>query len=85
MTSAAVFQYDSNKIVTLISMILYVPINNFSVMSGWVFLGWTSTKQQIKFIAQGHNTLSLPAVFAVDEVFCSRTQHIASACSICSG
>ena len=26
-------------------LILYVPVNNFSVMSGRVFLGWTSTKQ----------------------------------------
>ena len=26
-------------------LILYVPVNNFSVMSGQVFLGWTHTKQ----------------------------------------
>ena len=26
---------------------LYVPVNNFSVMSGWIFLGPTSTKQRI--------------------------------------
>ena len=26
---------------------VYVPVNNFSVMSGWVFLGWTSPKQRI--------------------------------------
>ena len=26
-------------------LILYVPVNMFSVMSGWVFLGLTSTKQ----------------------------------------
>ena len=31
--------------VCLIDLILYVTVNNFSVMSGWVFLGWTSTKQ----------------------------------------
>ena len=30
--------------------------NSFSVMSGWVFLGLTSTKQRIKCLAQGHNT-----------------------------
>ena len=39
--------------------ILYVPVNNFSAMSGWVFLGWTSTKQRIKCLAHGHNTVPL--------------------------
>ena len=29
----------------LFDLILYVPVNNFSVMLGQVFLGWTSTKQ----------------------------------------
>ena len=33
--------------VCLIDLILYVPVNNFSVMSGQVFLGLTSTKQGI--------------------------------------
>ena len=28
------------------------------VMSGWVFLGLTSTKQWIKCLAQGHNTVT---------------------------
>ena len=27
-------------------LILYIPVNNFSVMSGEVFLSFTSTKQQ---------------------------------------
>ena len=31
--------------IILFDLILYVPVNNFSVMSGQVFLGWTSTKQ----------------------------------------
>ena len=35
----------------------YVLVNKFSVMSGQVFLGWTSTKQRIKCLAQGHNTV----------------------------
>ena len=35
----------------LFVLMLYVPV----VMSGRVFLGWTSTKQQIKGFAQGHN------------------------------
>ena len=42
----------------LIVFILYVPVSNFSVMSGRVFLGLTSTKQGIKCLAQGHNTMS---------------------------
>ena len=29
----------------LFDLILYIPVNNFSVMSGWVFPDWTSTKQ----------------------------------------
>ena len=36
-------------------LILYVPVNNFSEMSGRVFLCWTSTKQRKKCLAQGHN------------------------------
>ena len=35
------------------------PSNNFSVMSRRVFLGWTSTKQRIKCLAQGHNAVPL--------------------------
>ena len=46
------------QITCLFDWILYVPVNNFSVMSGPVFLGWTSTKQRIKFLAQGHNSAS---------------------------
>ena len=38
-------------------LILYVPVNNYSVMSGCAFLGWTSTKQRIKCLAQEHNTV----------------------------
>ena len=39
---------------------LYVPVNNFSAMSGQfpAFLGWTSTKQQITCLAEGHNTVT---------------------------
>ena len=41
----------------------YIPVNNFSVMSGQlpVFLCWTSTKQRIKCLAHGHNTVILQA------------------------
>ena len=40
-------------------LILYVPINNFSVMSVQVFLGWNSTKQGLMCLAQWHNAVSL--------------------------
>ena len=33
-------------------LIFYVPVNNFSIMLGCAFLGWTSTKQRIKCLAQ---------------------------------
>ena len=39
-------------------MILYVPVNNLLVMSGLVFKGWTSTKQGLMCLAQGHNTVA---------------------------
>ena len=39
----------------IFSLILYVPVNNFSVMSGRVFLGLTSTEQGLICLAQGHN------------------------------
>ena len=34
----------------------YLPVNNFSVTSGRISLGWTSIKQWKKCLAQGHNT-----------------------------
>ena len=47
--------------MALIVLMLYVPINNFSVMLGQflVFLGWTITKQRVKCLAQGHKTVTL--------------------------
>ena len=47
----------SLSILCLFDLILYFPVNNFSVMLGRVFLGWTSTKQRLMCLAQGHNTL----------------------------
>ena len=41
--------------IVYLSLILYVPVNNFSVMSGQIFLGWTGTKQGLMCLAQGHN------------------------------
>ena len=43
------------SIFVLFGLILYILVNNFSVMSGQDFLGLTSTKQRIKCLAQGHN------------------------------
>ena len=34
------------------------PINNLSVIKGQVFLGWTSTKLGLMFLAQEHNTVT---------------------------
>ena len=42
----------------LFGFILYIPVNNISVMLGWSSMGWTSAKQWIKHLAQGHNTVS---------------------------
>ena len=39
----------------LFDLILYVPVNNFTVMPGWDLLGWASTKQGLMCLAQGHN------------------------------
>ena len=39
-------------------LILYIPVNSFSAMSGRVFLGWTSSKQVWMCLAQGHNTVT---------------------------
>ena len=43
----------------LFVLILHIPVNNCSDMSGPIFLGWTSIKQWIKCLSQGHNTVSL--------------------------
>ena len=42
----------------LFDLILYIAVNNFSTMSGRVFLGWTSYKQGLMCLAQGHNTVT---------------------------
>ena len=40
-------------------LILCIPVNNVSIMSEWVFLGLTSTKQRIKCPPQGHKPVPL--------------------------
>ena len=42
----------------LFDLILYVLVNNLSVMSGWVFLGCTSTKQGLICLVKGHNPVT---------------------------
>ena len=48
-TSQLMHVYLKSQFVTCcllcIDLILYIPVINFSVMLGQVFLGWTSTKQ----------------------------------------
>ena len=39
----------------LFDLIIYVPVNNFSVMPRRVFLGWTNTKLGLMCLAKGHN------------------------------
>ena len=46
-----------DKRFSLFDLILYVPVNSFSVKLGRVFLGLTSSKQKIKCLAQGHNAV----------------------------
>ena len=43
----------------LFDLILYVPVNNFIVISGRVFLCCTSTKQGLLCLAQGHKAVML--------------------------
>ena len=40
-------------------LVLYVPVNNFSVMAGHfsVFLGKTITKQGLKYLSQRHKVV----------------------------
>ena len=44
-------------------LVLYIPVNIFSVMLG-LFLGLTNTKQRLKCLAQGHNTVPLVSLEA---------------------
>ena len=58
---------------------LYLQVNNFSVMSG-DFLGWTKTKQLIECLAQGHNTVTPPAVSLVIAIVLRRRDTKESTC-----
>ena len=65
--------YSMVDVMFLFVLILYIPVNNFSVMSGWVFLGLTSTKQRIKCLAQGHS--ALPRVMLEPASLRSKVKH----------
>ena len=56
--------------VALFDLILYVQVNNFSVMLGQLFLGWTCTKQRLMCLAQRHKTVRLARL----ELASSRSQ-----------
>ena len=42
----------------ILILLLYILVNNLSVTSGGVFLGWTSTKLGLMCLAQGHNAVT---------------------------
>ena len=50
-------QWKEEIYFCLFDLILYIPVNNLSVISGQVFLGWTSTNQGLMCLAQGHNAV----------------------------
>ena len=47
--------------ILFVFLILYVPVNNFSVMQGLIFLDWTSAKQRIKFFCLFELILYFPS------------------------
>ena len=61
----------------LFDLILYVPVNNLSVMSGRVFLGWTCTKLGLMCLPQGHNAVTPVRLEPV--ALRSRVKHWATA------
>ena len=50
-------------LVCLLDLILYVPVNTFPVMSGWFFMGWTSSKQVLMWLGQIHNAVTQMGVY----------------------
>ena len=57
MSFSLIHLFSSQKLFCLFDLILYSPVNNFSVMSGLVFLGLTGTKQRLMCLAQGSNAV----------------------------
>ena len=63
------------------------PSQQFSVMSGQVFLGWISTKQGLMCLAQGHNVvmpLRLEPAIPWSRVKHSTTEPLRSQTSVCN-
>ena len=54
------------------------PINNLSVVKGRVFLGWTSTKLGLMYLAQGHNAVGLEPAAPRSRVKHSTTEPLHS-------
>ena len=59
-------------------LIFYIPVNDFSVMSGQVFLGWTSTKQKIKCLAQELNAVLPVRLWGTHNPSISTTEQLRS-------
>ena len=65
--------YNIMLIFCLFDLILYIPVNNFSVMLGRIFLGRSSTKQDFMCLAKGQNTV--PPVRFEPATLPSRVKH----------
>ena len=52
----ALMQRSDRQIIFFV-LLFYIPVNNFSVMPGRVYLSWTRTKQSIKCLAQRHRAV----------------------------
>ena len=50
-------------LVCLLHLILNVTVNTFSVMSGWFFMRWTSSKQVLMCLDQTHNAVTQMGVY----------------------
>ena len=48
---------SGKSMICLFDLILHVSVNNFSAMSGHVYLGLTNTKQGLMCLAQGYNAV----------------------------
>ena len=71
--------------VCLLGLILYVPVNNLSVTSGWVFLGWTSTKLGKLCLAQTQPSDASEALTRGPSVSSQALYHWATVLPICFG
>ena len=56
-------QFWMKILVCLLDLILYVPVNTFSVMSGWFFMGGTSSKQVLMCLGQTHNAVTQMGIY----------------------